>query len=97
MARKVKPRTRRVAIKVANYAPSQTLVVAFSRWDATRMLSVQQVDVLSASTPSAENTLDSPEAVSPRKLTPAPTWDDARHLRMVLPGWSVVVLTIAVS
>lgn len=97
MARKVMPRKHRVAIKVANYAPGQTLVIAFSDCDATRILSVHKADVLSASTPIAENTLDSPEAVSPRKLAPAPTWDDARHLRMALPGWSVVVLTITVS
>ena len=91
------PRTRRVIVKVANYAPSQTLLIAFSSWGATRMMSVQQADVLAAPTPSAENTLDSPDAVSPRALVPAPMWDDTNHLRVTLPGWSVVVLTVAVS
>jgi len=66
---------RRVTIKLANYASVERRVTAsLAGWSTA--LQLERASVLTASSPNAENTLETPHAVAPQPLDLGPVvWD----------------------
>ena len=78
-------------VKMVNYGPSARAVDVSYPSAAKPIAKVLSAKVLTAASPDAQNTLDDPDAVEPKVLTPAPSVV-AGGLNVVLPPWSLVVI-----
>ena len=76
---------------MVNYGPSARAVDVSYPSAAKPIAKVLSAKVLTAASPDAQNTLDDPDAVEPKVLTPAPSVV-AGGLHVVLPPWSLVVI-----
>ena len=88
------PESRTVTIKLASHAAvEQRVAVRLAGWP---VLQLATASVLSAASPSAENSLERPTAVAPQPLRIEPPNGTivAQELTVSLPAWSVVVVTL---
>ena len=92
------PEPHPVTLKLANYASAeQSVAVTLTGWSTA--LELQRATILTAASPDTENSLEAPKAVVPRPMSIDPPGGTAtrQQLTVLLPPWSVVVVTLKVT